>query len=52
MEKMEQAHDEEQPLVELAPEEAVLPALNQSAHPVEFLEANPAGESAAETGQS
>jgi hypothetical protein len=30
----------EEPLVELAPEEAVLPALLQSAHPVEFIEAN------------
>ena len=28
----------EEPLVELAPEEAVLPALLQSAHPVEFIE--------------
>jgi hypothetical protein len=31
-----------QPLVEMTPEEAVLPALIQSAHPVEFVEANPA----------
>ena len=29
-----------QPLVEVAPEETVLRALAQSAHPVEFIEAN------------
>lgn len=29
-----------EPLVEFAPEEAVLPALSQSAHPVEFVESN------------
>ncbi len=29
------------PLMLFAPEEAVLPALNQSAHPIEFTEANP-----------
>lgn len=52
MEKTEQMHDEERPLVELAPEEAVLPALVQSAHPVEFLEANPARENAAGTAES
>lgn len=33
------AHKTE-PLVEPAPEEAVVPALAQSAHPVEFIEAN------------
>lgn len=31
----------EQPLVELVPEDAVVPALIQSAHPVEWVEANP-----------
>ena len=31
---------EKEPLVELAPEESVLPALSQSAHPVEFIESN------------
>jgi Tfp pilus assembly protein PilN len=29
-----------EPLVERVPEEAVLPALSQSAHPVEFIESN------------
>lgn len=29
-----------EPLVELMPEEAVLPALAQSAHPVEWIESN------------
>ncbi len=52
MEKTEHTQDEERPLVELAPEEAVLPALNQSAHPVEFIEANPAAEHAPETAES
>jgi hypothetical protein len=36
------------PLVELAPEESVLPALQQSAHPVEFIEANETREDVAE----
>jgi hypothetical protein len=36
----EQSEKQSAPLVELAPEEAVLPALSQSAHPVEFVEAN------------
>jgi hypothetical protein len=31
----------EKQLVELVPEEALLPALSQSAHPVEWVEANP-----------
>jgi len=52
MERTEHTPEEERPLVELAPEEAVLPALNQSAHPVEFLEANPAAEHTAETAES
>jgi hypothetical protein len=30
----------DEPLVELVPEEAVLPALAQSAHPIEWTEAN------------
>jgi hypothetical protein len=41
MERSEGTQDQNQPLVEFAPEEAVLPALNQSAHPIEFTEANP-----------
>jgi hypothetical protein len=36
----EQSEKKSAPLVELAPDEAVLPALSQSAHPVEFVEAN------------
>jgi hypothetical protein len=44
MERIAGGHDQNQPLVELAPEEAVLPALMQSAHPIEFTEANPATE--------
>jgi hypothetical protein len=32
------AKDERQPLVEQAPDEAVVRALSQSAHPVEFIE--------------
>lgn len=39
-------------LVEMAPEETVLPALLQSAHPVEFSEANPPAESASSTDRS
>ena len=34
------AKDERKPLVEPAPDEAVVRALAQSAHPVEFVEAN------------
>jgi hypothetical protein len=37
---MSQDRDAKKPLVELAPEETTLPALSQSAHPVEFIEAN------------
>jgi len=37
------------PLIELAPEESVLPALQQSAHPVEFVEANETRENVAES---
>jgi hypothetical protein len=40
-------HEVTEPLVELAPDESVLAALTQSAHPVEFIEANAADESAA-----
>jgi hypothetical protein len=38
-----------EPLVELAPDEAVLRALAQSAHPVEWIEANPRDEEVSET---
>jgi hypothetical protein len=37
---MSRDRDAKKPLVELAPEETTLPALSQSAHPVEFIEAN------------
>ena len=37
---MSQDRDAKKPLVEFAPEETTLPALSQSAHPVEFIEAN------------
>jgi hypothetical protein len=36
------------PLVELAPDESVLPALQQSAHPVEFIESNKTPDEVAE----
>jgi hypothetical protein len=39
------------PLVEIAPEETVLPALIQSAHPVEFIESNKTREDVAEGGE-
>jgi len=37
---VDRKRDVKKPLIELAPEESVLPALQQSAHPVEFVEAN------------
>ena len=43
---------EKTPLVELAPDESVLPALQQSAHPVEFIESNKAGDDQAEGSQA
>jgi hypothetical protein len=41
MEPTREGQKETEPLVELAPDEAVLRALSQSAHPVEWTEANP-----------
>ena len=41
-----------EPLVELAPDEAVLRALSQSAHPVEWTEANPADEEVSESDEA
>jgi hypothetical protein len=41
-----------EPLVEPAPDEAVLRALAQSAYPVEFVEANKSEEDAAEPDES
>jgi len=40
MDRIEKPAQVDEPLVELAPDEAVLPALMQSAHPVEFIESN------------
>ena len=42
----------DEPLVELAPDEAVLRALAQSAHPVEFVESNKQEEEVAESDES
>ena len=39
-----EAQGKNEPLVELAPDEAVLRALSQSAHPVEWVEANKSDE--------
>lgn len=47
MDRTASTEADDQPLVELAPEEAVLAALIQSAHPVEFVEANPPAETPA-----
>ncbi len=52
MENADHRDVEERPLVELAPEEVVLPALMQSAHPVEFLEANRVVENAGDADES
>ena len=40
METKDQSQHSDEPLVELVPEEEVLPALSQSAHPVEWIESN------------
>ncbi len=40
MEPTTSADQTSEPLVEVAPDEAVVRALLQSAHPVEFIEAN------------
>jgi hypothetical protein len=48
MEPTQEPKDHIQPLVEFAPEETVLPALMQSAHPIEYTEANPAAEETAD----
>jgi hypothetical protein len=44
VERTERTQEQNQPLVELAPEEAVVAALQQSAHPIEYTEANPVAE--------
>jgi hypothetical protein len=41
-----------EPLVELAPDETVVRALSQSAHPVEWVEANPPDDEVAESDES
>ena len=41
---MDRKSEAKKPLVELAPEEDTLPALSQSAHPAEFIEANKASD--------
>jgi hypothetical protein len=43
---------ENEPLVELAPDEAVLHALSQSAYPVEFIESRRSQEAVAEPDES
>lgn len=48
METADTQHTTE-PLVEIAPDEAVVRALAQSAHPVEFVESNASLEEIAET---
>jgi hypothetical protein len=40
MDPIENSRRTDEPLVEPAPEEAVIPALIQSAHPVEWTESN------------
>jgi hypothetical protein len=49
---MDRKSEPKKPLVEIAPDETVLPALSQSAHPVEFIESNKAPEDVAEGGES
>ena len=46
---MENTPERSEPLVELAPDEAVVRALAQSAHPVEFVESAESLEEPAET---
>jgi hypothetical protein len=45
-------HHDTEPLVELAPDEAVLQALSQSAYPVEFIESNDSPSEPAESDES
>jgi hypothetical protein len=52
MEPTTEGQHEHEPLVELAPDEAVLRALAQSAHPVEWTEANPRDEQESESDRS
>ena len=52
MEPTVNAKQRTEPLVELAPEEAVLPALSQSSHPVEFVESNKARDEVTDTDES
>ena len=49
---MSRDRDAKKPLVKLAPEETTLPALSQSAHPVEFIEANGRNEGGNRASQS
>jgi hypothetical protein len=44
--------NDKEPLVELAPDEAVLRALSQSAYPVEFIESNDSPSEPAESDES
>ncbi len=44
MEETTTVKESTEPLVEIAPEEAVVRALAQSAHPVEFIESNQSDE--------
>lgn len=52
MEPTTEGKQTKEPLVELAPDEAVLRALAQSAHPVEWTEANPRDEEVPESDES
>ena len=49
---MDPNSDAKKPLVELAPDESPLPALSQSAHPVEFIESNKNRDDVAEGDES
>jgi hypothetical protein len=49
MEPTTEGQHRTEPLVELAPDEAVLRALSQSAHPVEWVESNKSDEEAPES---
>jgi hypothetical protein len=52
MEESRKPERESEPLVEPAPDEEVVRALMQSAHPVEFVESNPAKDEEAESDES
>jgi hypothetical protein len=52
MEPTNEGQPKTEPLVELAPDEAVLRALAQSAHPDEWIEANKSDEEVAESDES